>query len=137
MYSDEAHLRFNTLKDSRGNLIALEAMKNIPINIQRVYYIWGLNKEPRGFHAHRITKQVLICIQGSLELLFDDGKGMKKNIHLSSPSEGVFIDTWLWHEMHNFSDNCILVVLASHQYDESDYIRSYDKFLKEVQKRSV
>jgi dTDP-4-dehydrorhamnose 3,5-epimerase-like enzyme len=128
-------IQFKTMSSSSGNLVALESFQNIPFQIQRVYYIWNTENEARGFHAHRENKQVLVCLQGSLELHFDDGNGSKIQFELNSPSEGILIDTWIWHEMHNFSKNCIVMVLASQIYDESDYIRNYDQFLAEIKQR--
>lgn len=125
-------IKFDVIGDSRGSLVALESNKNIPFDIKRVYYLFGLSSDlPRGFHAHKTLRQVAICISGQCEMLMDDGKSREKVI-LDSSSKGLLIDTMQWHEMHNFSDDCILVVLASDNYDESDYIRSYEEFLNEI-----
>jgi dTDP-4-dehydrorhamnose 3,5-epimerase-like enzyme len=132
MLFSKQQLHFNTMSSASGNLVALESLKNIPFEIQRVYYIWNTSEEARGFHSHRENKQVLICLQGSLDLYFEDIAGKKTQFHLKSPSEGIFIDTWIWHEMHNFSKDCIVIVLASHLYDESDYIRNYNQFKSEA-----
>jgi len=125
-------LDFKILGDDRGSLISIEQSKNIPFNIKRVYYIFGTKKNiRRGFHAHKKLKQVAICISGSCEFLLDNGK-TKKTILLNSPDKGLLINVMIWREMYNFSNNCTLIVLANEYYNESDYIRNYDEFLKMV-----
>jgi len=125
-------LDFKILGDDRGSLISIEQSKNIPFNIKRVYYIFGTKKNiRRGFHAHKKLKQVAICISGSCEFLLDNGK-TKKTILLNSPDKGLLINDMIWREMYNFSNNCTLIVLANEYYNESDYIRNYDEFLKMV-----
>ena len=125
-------LNFNILGDGRGSLISLEQNKNIPFDIKRVYYIFGTTDNvSRGFHAHRDLEQVLICVSGSCKVLIDDGI-TKEDILLNSPNKGLLISGLVWREMFDFSDDCVLMVLASELYDESDYIRNYDDFLKEV-----
>jgi len=84
----------------------------------------------RGYHAHRDLQQVAICISGSCKFLLDDGRERVENVILDSPNKGLFIDKMIWREMYDFSDDCILLVLASEYYDESDYIRDYEEFLK-------
>lgn len=118
------------LGDERGSLVALEGNRNIPFEIKRVYYIYGTQKGvARGFHAHKELKQVAICLSGSCRFVMDDG--VKKNeVILNSPSQGLLIDVMQWHEMYDFSEDCILLVLASDIYDEADYIRNYDSFMQ-------
>ena len=125
-------LDFKILGDDRGSLISIEQSKNIPFNIKRVYYIFGTKKNiRRGFHAHKKLKQVAVCISGSCEFLLDNGK-TKKTTLLNSPNKGLLINDMIWHEMYNFSSDCVVMVLADDFYDESDYIRNYDEFLKVV-----
>src|SRR5690606_17180079 len=120
------------LGDYRGSLVVAEANKNIPFNIQRLYYIFGAQPDvPRGFHAHRQLQQIAFCLQGSCKLLMDSGKE-KQEVVLCKPNQGLKIPPMVWHEMHDFSEDCILLVLASEHYDENDYIRDYQDFLKEV-----
>lgn len=118
------------LGDERGSLVVLEENRNIPFEIKRVYYIYGTQKGvARGFHAHKELKQVAICLSGSCRFVMDDG--LKKNeVILNSPSQGLLIDVMQWHEMYDFSEDCILLVLASDIYDEADYIRDYDSFMQ-------
>lgn len=115
------------ISDSRGNLISLEFGKNIPFEIKRVYYLYGLNNESRGFHAHKKLKQYIFCAHGSCSIKLDDGK-TQTLIRLNDASEGIFLTELVWREMYNFSKDCVLVILASELYDESDYIRDYDFF---------
>jgi dTDP-4-dehydrorhamnose 3,5-epimerase-like enzyme len=118
--------------DDRGALIALESKKNIPFEIKRVYYIFNTQTGvSRGFHAHKKLQQMAICLKGSCRFIMDNGL-TKENVILDSPNQGIFIDAMEWHEMHDFSDDCILLVLASGFYDEADYIRKYDMFLNIV-----
>lgn len=123
---------FPVLGDERGSLLALEGNKNIPFDIKRVYYIYGTqNGVARGFHAHKELKQVAICLNGSCRFVMDNGIE-KSDVVLNSPSQGLLIDTMQWHEMYDFSSDCILLVLASDHYDETDYIRHYEQFIKEA-----
>jgi dTDP-4-dehydrorhamnose 3,5-epimerase-like enzyme len=127
-------VNFKTLGDDRGSLIALEENYNTPFAIKRVYYIFDTKEGVRrGFHAHINLKQMAICVKGSCTFVLDDGK-IKEKIKLDSPNQGLFIEGLIWREMYNFSPDCVLLVLASEHYDESDYIRDYDDFLKKVNK---
>lgn len=118
--------------DARGQLVALEENKEIPFDIKRVYYIYDtIAGVRRGFHAHKELKQLLICVHGSCKVLLDDGKD-KENVILNEPYKGIFIQSNIWREMYDFSPDAVLLVLASEVYDESDYIRDYDKFLEYV-----
>lgn len=123
-------LKFSVSGDGRGNLISLEENKNIPFDIKRVYYITDMKSEsPRGFHAHKKLMQVAICVSGSCKMILDNGTVREETI-LQSPSEGLLIKNMIWREMHDFSKDCVLMVIASQYYDESDYIRDYQLFLK-------
>lgn len=125
-------INFPVLTDNRGSLISLEAFNHIPFDIKRVYYIFDTKKSiSRGFHAHVNTKQVIICLSGSCRFILDDGK-LRDEIILNSPSKGILIDKLIWREMHDFSQNCILIILASEVYNNDDYIRDYNKFLSTV-----
>lgn len=127
-------VEFPPLGDSRGSLVALEAEKTIPFPIKRVYYIFGTQEGvARGFHAHKKLSQVAICVTGKCRMLLDDGRN-RESVWLDSPTKGIFIENMIWREMHDFSENCVLLVIASQHYDEKDYIRSYEAFLKDVKK---
>ena len=123
---------FPPLGDDRGSLVALEAEKTVPFEIKRVYYIFGTQQGvARGFHAHHNLKQVAVCVTGKCRMILDDGKN-REEAWLDSPIKGMPIDPMVWHEMHDFSEDCVLLVLASEHYDEADYIRDYDAFIKIV-----
>lgn len=120
-----------TIGDERGFLVALESNKNVPFDIKRVYYIYSTQNIARGFHAHKELQQVAICVSGSCKMILDDGEN-KKTLVLDSPNKSVFIDKMIWREMHDFSDDCVLLVLASDYFDEADYIRNYDEFRRQI-----
>jgi len=121
---------FQPLGDDRGSLVALETEKEVPFDIKRVYYIYGTSAGvARGFHAHKALKQVAVCVSGSCRFLLDDGVN-KEEVVLNSPTQGLLIEHMIWHEMYDFSGDCVLMVLASEHYDEADYIRDYDIFLR-------
>ena len=125
-------LNFDTKNDNRGSLIALENLKEIPFEIQRIYYIYDTNPDfPRGAHAHKELEQVLIMMDGSCEIVLNDGKN-NKSIILNRPDIGLFIGKNMWREMRNFSYGAKLLVLASDFYNENEYIRDYDEFLRMV-----
>lgn len=121
-----------TIGDDRGSLIALEDNHNVPFDVKRVYYIFGTGEEVRrGYHAHKNLKQLAICVSGSCKFLLDDGES-QQHIELNSPAQALLIEGLIWREMYNFSPDCVLIVLADDYYKETDYIRDYDNFLKEV-----
>lgn len=118
--------------DERGSLIALEETKNIPFNIKRIYYMFNTQQGiRRGFHAHKELIQVAIPVKGSCKFLLDNGFETT-NLTLANPSVGLLIAPMVWHEMYDYSDDCILMVIASDKYDESDYIRNYEDFISSV-----
>ncbi len=121
--------------DARGMLVALEENKEIPFNIKRVYYMYDtLADVRRGFHAHKHLQQILICIHGSCKIHLDDGFETAE-VTLDKPFEGLYVSNNMWREMYDFSPDAVLMVLASDFYDENDYIRNYDEFLKFVGKK--
>ncbi len=126
-------LNFKTLGDERGSLIAIEQGYNAPFEIKRVYYIFDTKEGvERGFHAHMNLKQIAITVKGSCTFIIDNGT-LREEIKLDNPNQGLYIEGLIWREMKDFSSDCVLVVLASEHYDESDYIRDYSKFIKEVE----
>lgn len=129
MYTFEPH------GDERGQLVAIEAFKDIPFEIKRVYYMYDTTAGvARGHHAHKQLEQILICVHGSCRILLDNGKE-KETVVLDQPNTGLYISSDMWREMYDFSSDAVLMVLASSYYDESDYIRNYDQFLAYVNSR--
>jgi len=121
-------INFPLLGDDRGSLVALEAKFTVPFEVKRVYYIFGTKfGVSRGFHAHRELQQVAICVTGKCRMLVDDGM-RREEVWLDSPTKGLLIGDLVWREMHDFSPDCVLLVLANQHYNENDYIRSYDEF---------
>ena len=122
-------INFPSLGDKRGALVALEGAKTVPFEIKRVYYIFGTQPGvARGFHAHRNLRQVAVCVIGKCRMVLDDGE-KREEAWLDSPNKGLVINKMVWREMHDFSSDCVLLVLASEHYNESDYIRLYSDFL--------
>ena len=118
--------------DSRGQLVAIEEYDEIPFKIKRVYYIYDTNSDvTRGCHAHRTLKQLLVCVSGNCKIRLDDGKE-SQIVLLDKPNEGILICDTIWREMFDFSKDAVLLVLASDIYDEKDYIRDYQEFLRYV-----
>lgn len=123
---------FKILGDHRGQLVALEANRQIPFDVKRVFYIYGTQEGmPRGNHSHYKTKQFLVAVNGSCKVTLDNGKE-KETFDLNKPNVGLFQDALIWGSMHDFSKDCVLMVLADEYYDASDYITDYDKFLEVV-----
>lgn len=113
--------------DGRGDLVSIEAEKNISFQIKRVYHLFNLGKHSRGMHAHRQLQQLAFCVHGSCRFVLDDGVN-REDVMLSEPSKGLLIGNLIWREMHDFTDDCVIMVLASEHYDETDYIRDYATF---------
>ena len=119
--------------DERGQLVAVEELKDIPFRIKRVYYMYDTEEGVvRGRHAHKSLQQILICIHGSCRIKLDNGKETRV-ILLEKPYEGLYVSNAMWREMYDFSKDAVLMVLASELYDESDYIRNYDEFKEYLQ----
>ena len=122
------------LGDDRGSLMVLESNKNVPFKVKRIYYILDAKPDvPRGFHAHKELVQLAFCIKGSCNMIMDNGIE-KQQVRIDKSNIGLMIPPMVWHEMHDFSEDCVMLVLASAQYDEADYIRNYDEFITEVNK---
>jgi hypothetical protein len=131
---NSGYVELKKIHDDRdGNLIILEALRDIPFEIKRIYYINNLENSVsiRGKHAHKELEQVIFCISGSFILGLDDGVATQK-ILMKKDNVGVILGKLLWHTMEDFSSGCVLLVVASDYFIESDYIRDYDEFLKIV-----
>lgn len=116
------------LGDERGSLIALDKLSGLPFDIKRVYYVFNTKSGvARGFHAHKKLHQMAVCLRGSCCMVLDDGVS-RESVIMNSGSVGIDLPPMVWHEMHDFSADCILLVVASDYYDEDDYIRDYQEF---------
>jgi dTDP-4-dehydrorhamnose 3,5-epimerase-like enzyme len=121
-------IEITELGDSRGSLAVLEEGKNIPFEIKRVFYIYGTKDGiRRGYHGHLETRQALIAISGSCKVYLDNLK-RKESVTLDKPTKILILEPNDWHEMYDFSHDCVLLVLASTIYFENDYIRNYNDF---------
>lgn len=129
-------IKFNQHGDDRGQLIALESMSDrVPFEVKRVYYIFDTTPGTvRGKHAHKVLKQVLICVSGACTIECELPDGSKVQHRLDWPDRGLLIDGLVWREMKEFSKDAVLLVLASEHYDEADYIRNYNVFRSEAEK---
>jgi dTDP-4-dehydrorhamnose 3,5-epimerase-like enzyme len=115
-----AHLiDLQTFTDTRGNLTVIE--KVIPFDIKRIFYIYGVDDSRRGGHRHHKTVQAAVCLRGSCKIYNDNGNE-KETFNLDSPSKCLILDPKDWHEMYDFTPDAILMVLASENYDHTDYI---------------
>lgn len=113
----------------KGNLTVVENGRTIPFEVNRVYYLYDIpGGESRGGHAHKELKQLVIAASGSFDVILDDGN-VKRSITLNRPYQGLLIVPGIWRELINFSSGAVCLVLASHKYDEKDYIRDYSNFL--------
>ena len=115
--------------DNRGYLSVIEGGIDIPFEIKRIYYLYMVPEAARGAHAHKELQQLLVATSGSVDITLDDGKE-KKTFHLDRPWKGLLVVPGLWRDLDNFSGGTVLMCLASEHYDEGDYIREYDEFLK-------
>jgi len=118
------------IHDARGNLTFIESNNHIPFEIQRVYYLYDVpGGSARGGHAHKDLHQLIIAMSGSFDVLLDDGT-TKKTVHLARSYYGLYICPMIWRELDNFSSGSVCMVLASNKYDEDDYYRNYEEFIK-------
>jgi hypothetical protein len=117
------------IENSLGNIAVIEN-DVIPFEIKRVYYLYDIpSSAVRGGHSHKELQQVLIAISGSFDVVLKDGKTQKK-VTLNKPSKGLLIGNNIWRELENFSSGAVCLVIASQVFDEADYIRDYNDFLR-------
>lgn len=122
-------IQLRKIKNRSGNITAVENGEDIPFAVKRVFYLYDIpGGESRGAHAHKECHQFLIAASGSYEVLLDDGK-IKRQVLLNRPDIGLHIPPGIWASEINFSSGAVCLVLASHTYNEADYIRDYDSFL--------
>ena len=118
------------IHNRQGNITPVHEYENIPFKIERVFYIYDIpGGEDRGAHSHKKCHQFLVAASGSFEIALDDGKN-KRTVTLNRPYYGLHIPPGIWAAEQGFSSGAICLVLASHKYDENDYIRNYDDFLE-------
>ena len=126
-------LEFPKHGDDRGHLVVIEGEKDIPFDIKRAFYIFGSDYDVvRGQHANRKTEFVLINVAGTSKVKVKDGEGNEAIYCLNRPHTGIYLPTMVWKDMYDFSEDSVLLVLASEHYDDSEYIRDYGEFVKEI-----
>ena len=119
------------IQDPRGNLTFIEGGSHVDFDIQRVYYLYDVpGGSSRGGHAHKALRQLIVAMSGSFDVLLDDGHE-KKTFHLNRSYVGLYVCPMIWRELDNFSSGSVCMVLASNRYDEADYYRDYEQFLRE------
>ena len=125
-----ALIDFPKITDPRGNLTVAQALTDVPFAIQRAYWVYDVpGGECRGGHAHKSCKEVLSALSGSFHVTVDNGEE-RKTVLLNHPYQGLLIDTDVWRTLDDFSSGAVCLVLASEPFDEDDYIREYDDFLR-------
>ena len=118
------------IHEPRGNLTFIEGERHVPFKIQRVYYLYDVpGGSERGGHAHKGLHQLIVAMAGSFDVVIDDGK-QKQRFHLNRSYYGLYLCPMIWRELDNLSSGSVCMVLASNHYDESDYFRDYQDFLK-------
>lgn len=126
-------LEFVEKGDERGHLVIAEGGIDIPFDIKRVFYIYGSDQNVvRGQHANRHTRFVLINVAGRSKVRVRDGKGNEAVYSLNRPHTGIYLPEMVWKDMYDFSEDSVLLVLASEHYDNTEYIRDYAEFEREV-----
>lgn len=117
-----------------GKISIIEGNQAIPFEIKRVFYIYNTSSEGvRGKHSNRKTEFVLIAVSGSCKVLAKDGMGYEEIFNLDNPNQGVYLPKLIWKEMYDFSEDCVLLALASEHYDAQEYIRSIEELQQEIQ----
>jgi len=116
--------------DPRGNLTVAEQLREIPFNVERVYWTYDVPAgESRGGHAHRECEEVIVAVSGSFDVTLDNGEE-RKTYHLNHPYQGLYVGTGIWRTLDDFSSGAVCLVIASHLFEEEDYIRDYDEYQK-------
>ena len=123
-------IQLTKVLDKRGNLSVIEENKDIPFSIRRAYWIYDVpGGEERGGHAYKYNKEFIVAISGSFDVILDDG--IEKEVyHLNRSYYGLYVPNGIWRQMVNFSTNSLAFIVASELYNETDYLRDYDAFLK-------
>lgn len=126
---------FDKHHNEKGNISVVQNVKDVPFEVKRVYYLYDVpGGESRGGHAHYELKQLIVAASGSFDVVVDDGN-VKRTFTLNRPYQGLLVVPGLWRELNNFSSGSVCLVLASIEYDEADYIRSYEEFVKYKRQR--
>lgn len=129
---DNKIIELPKITDPRGNLTVAEANKNVPFDIKRTYWVYDVpGGECRGGHAHKQCLEFIVAVSGSFHVTLDNGK-KKQTYLLNHPWQGLLVDTGVWRTLDDFSSGAVCMVLASEKFEEEDYIREYDDYLKYI-----
>ena len=127
-------VNFNEITDHRGKMIPIEYPKQLEFPLKRIYYIYDVKDGVRrGYHSHNDLEQILIAVHGKVKVLIKTPYE-EEIVELDSPNKGLYIGPMIWREMFDFENEAVLVVLASHEYDENDYIRDWNDYLEKAKK---
>lgn len=127
-------VNFNEITDHRGKMIPIEYPKQLEFPLKRIYYIFDVKDGVRkGYHSHNDLEQILIAVHGKVKVLIKTPYE-EEIVELDSPNKGLYIGPMIWREMFDFENEAVLVVLASHEYDENDYIRDWNDYLEKAKK---
>ena len=127
-------VNFNEITDHRGKMIPIEYPKQLEFPLKRIYYIFDVKDGVRrGYHSHNDLEQILIAVHGKVKVLIK-APYEEEIVELDSPNKGLYIGPMIWREMFDFENEAVLVVLASHEYDENDYIRDWNDYLEKAKK---
>ncbi|MDD5585781.1 MAG: FdtA/QdtA family cupin domain-containing protein [Alphaproteobacteria bacterium] len=127
--SDCKILQLRKIEERRGNLTPVEALRDIPFEIKRIYYLYDVpGGSTRAGHAHKALHQFFIAMSGSFDITLKDGAG-EQRYHLNRSHYGLYVSPMMWRDLDNFSSGAVCLVLASDYYDENDYFRNYDDYL--------
>lgn len=134
-FSDCKIIQLPKIQDQRGNLTFIESDRHIPFDIKRVYYLYDVpGGSSRAAHGHKKLHQLMIAMSGSFDITLDDGK-KKKTFHLNRSYFGLYVPPMMWRDLDNFSSGAVCMVLASEYYDEKDYFRKYEDFIREARSK--
>lgn len=123
-------LEFSQKGDEKGYLVVVEGKEDIPFEIKRIFYIYGSDSTAvRGRHANKKTEFVLINVSGQSKVKVKDGRGNEKIFELNRPHTGIYLPKMVWKDMYDFSEDSVLLCLASEHYDAEEYIRNYEQFV--------
>ena len=131
------HLNFRVNSDDRGNMVVVEGGQAVPFEIKRLFYIYGTDPAAvRGQHANRKSDFAMVCVKGSCKVKITDGTNQAV-VALDEPMKGVYIPKMLWKDMYDFSEDAVLLVMASTHYDSTEYIRDFDSYCEEMRGKSA
>ena len=131
--NDVRMLEFKEHGDERGYLVVVEGERDLPFKIQRLFYIYCSDPDVvRGEHANRNSQFVLINVAGTSKIRVKDGLGNEIIFCLNRPHTGIYLPSMVWKDMYDFSKDAVLLCISSEHYDEKEYIRDYNEFVREV-----